>query len=123
MKDQKSLDEKITDYEKWDRARSIFIESLLHADHHLRSCAHNQQCYDELMEIRDDVINRTRNMINPRVPPADFGAKNDHVEPTTMTPNGEISNTLLNGALGEYFMSQSYKSSELDNPENASEYD
>ena len=29
MKDQKSLDEKITDYEKWDRARAIFIESLI----------------------------------------------------------------------------------------------
>ena len=106
MKDQKSLDEKITDYEKWDRARAIFIESLMQADHHLRSCAYNQQCYDELMEIRDDVINRTRNMINPRVPPADFGAKNDHVEPTVTTPNGEISETLMSGALGDYYMTE-----------------
>ncbi len=106
MKDQKTLDGEITPYEKWDRARSIFIESLLQADHHLRSCAHNQQCYDELMEIRDYVINKTRNMINPRVPPANFGAKNDHVEPTVTTPNGEISETLMSGALGDYYMSE-----------------
>jgi len=106
MKDQKTLDEELTPYERWDRARSIFIESLMQADHHLRSCAHNQQCYDELMEIRNDVINRTRNMINPRVPPADFGAKNDHVEPTVTTPNGEISETLMSGALGDYYNSE-----------------
>ena len=103
MKDQKSLDEKVTDYEKWDRARSIFIESLMQADHHLRSCAYNQQCYDELMEIRDDVIDKTRNMINPRVPASKFGEKNNHVEPTITTPNGEISETLMSGALGDYY--------------------
>ena len=26
-------------------------------DHKLRGCAHNQGCYDELMEIREHVIN------------------------------------------------------------------
>ena len=66
MKDQKTLDEELTPYERWDRARSIFIESLMQADHHLRSCAYNQQCYNELMEIRDLVINQTRDMVNPR---------------------------------------------------------
>ena len=70
MKDQKSLDEKLTSYEKWDRARAIFLESLMLPDNHLRSCAYNQQCYDELMEIRDYVIGRTQKMINPRVPPS-----------------------------------------------------
>ena len=70
MKDQKSLDEKLTSYEKWDRARAIFLESLMKPDNHLRSCAYNQQCYDELMEIRDYVIGRTQKMINPRVPPS-----------------------------------------------------
>ena len=103
MKDQKSLDEKITDYEKWDRARSIFIESLMRPDNHLRSCAHNQQCYDELMQIRDDVIDKTRNMINPRVPKSKFGEKNDHVEPTVTTPNGEIGETLYSGTLKSYY--------------------
>ena len=70
MKDQKSLDEKLTSYEKWDRARAIFLESLMRPYNDLRSCAYNQQCYDELMEIRDDVLDRTQKMINPRVPPS-----------------------------------------------------
>ena len=70
MKDQKSLDEKLTSYEKWDRARAIFLESLMRPDNHLRSCAYNQQCYDELMEIRDDVLDRTQKMVNPRVLPS-----------------------------------------------------
>ena len=70
MKDKKSLDEKLTSYEKWDRARAIFLESLMRPDNHLRSCAYNQQCYDELMEIRNDVLERTQKMINPRVPPS-----------------------------------------------------
>ena len=106
MKDQKTLDEKITDFDKWDRARSIFLESLMQPDNHLRSCAYNQQCYDELMEIRDYVIDKTRNMINPRVPPSKFGAKNDHVEPTITTPNGEISETLTSGSLREHYMTE-----------------
>ena len=48
MKDQKTLDEKVSDYEKWDRARSIFLESLMQADHHLRSCAYNPVSYTHL---------------------------------------------------------------------------
>ena len=103
MKDQKTLDEELTPHEKWDRARAIFIESLMQPDNHLRSCAHNQQCFDELMEIRDDVIRKTRDMINPRVPTLKFGEKNDHVEPTITTPHGEISETLMSGALGVYY--------------------
>ena len=106
MKDQKTLDEKITPHDKWDRARAIFLESLMQPDNHLRSCAYNQQCYDELMEIRDYVIDKTRNMINPRVPSSKFGEKNDHVEPTITTPNGEISETLMSGALGDYYMTE-----------------
>ena len=103
MKDQKTLDEELTPYEKWDRARAIFIASLMQPDNHLRSCAHNQQCYDELMEIRDDVIEKTRNMINPRVPKSKFGEKNNFVTPTITTPHGEISETLMSGALGDYY--------------------
>ena len=66
MKDQKTLDEKLTPYEKWDRARAIFLESLMKPDNHLRSCAYNQQCYDDLMQIRDQVIDHAKNMTNPR---------------------------------------------------------
>ena len=43
MKDQKSLDEQLTGYEKWDRARAILLESLMRPDNHLRRCASTQQ--------------------------------------------------------------------------------
>jgi hypothetical protein len=54
-KDQRSIDEP-SSYEKWDRAKSLFLESLHKPDHDLRGCAHNQGCYDELMEIREHVL-------------------------------------------------------------------
>ena len=41
---------------KYERALALFTESLLAPDHHLRGCAHNQGCYDELMEIRERVL-------------------------------------------------------------------
>ena len=66
MKDQKSLDEKETTYEKWYRAKGLMLESLYKPDNHLRSCAHNQECYNELMEIRDYVVHLTQTMSNPK---------------------------------------------------------
>ena len=64
-KDQRSIDEP-SSYEKWDRAKSILLESLLKPDHHLRSCAHNQHCYDDLVQIRDQIVDYVHNMSNPR---------------------------------------------------------
>ncbi len=66
MKDQKTVDKKLTTYERWGAALAIFIESLMKPDNHLRSCAYNQQCYDDLMQIRDYVIEMTKEMHNPR---------------------------------------------------------
>ena len=34
-------------------------------DNHLRSCAYNQKCYKELMEIRDTIIDLAYNMSYP----------------------------------------------------------
>ena len=45
-----------TPAQKYDRALSLFTESVLKPDHDLRGCAHNQNCYDELMEIREHVL-------------------------------------------------------------------
>jgi len=104
MKDQKSLDETITDLEKWDRARTLLLESLYKPDNALRNCAINQGCRDDLMIIRDQVIEIVRDMSNPHTPPLAFGKKNNHVEPTISTPNGEISETLMSGALNEHYM-------------------
>jgi hypothetical protein len=56
MKDQNSIDGKETPSQKYERALDLFTESVLKPDHDLRGCAHNQGCYDELMEIREHVI-------------------------------------------------------------------
>ena len=60
MKDQNTIIQSETKYEKWDRAKTLLLESLLKPDNHLRSCSHNQQCYDELMQLRDLVIDNIR---------------------------------------------------------------
>jgi len=106
MKDQKTLDEELTPLDRWDRARTLMLESLYKPDHQLRSCAFNQECKDELLEIRDQVVEMVRDMPNPHTPPLEFGKKNNHVEPTIETPNGDISETLMSGALGAYYMSE-----------------
>ena len=95
----------MNEIERWDRARTLLLESLYKPDNHLRSCSHNQECYDELMSIRDKVIEMVRDIPNPHSPPTKipFGKKNDHVEPTITTPAGEISETLMSGALGDYY--------------------
>tara|TARA_B100000902_G_scaffold363513_1_gene382751 strand:+ start:669 stop:920 length:252 start_codon:yes stop_codon:yes gene_type:complete len=63
--DHGSIEDGETTSEKWDRARSIFLESLYKPDDRLRGCAHNQKCFYELMEIKDQVIEHVRNMKNP----------------------------------------------------------
>ena len=96
----------MTEQEKWDRGRTLLLESLYKPDDKLRGCAFNQGCKDELLEIRDQVIEMVREMKNPHSPKLEFGKKNDHVEPTISTPNGDISETLMSGTLGDYYMSE-----------------
>ena len=55
MKDQGSVGNESSAI-KYDRALSLFTESVMKPDHDLRGCAHNQGCYDELMEIREHVL-------------------------------------------------------------------
>ena len=95
-----------TKQEKWERGKTLMLESLHKPDDRLRGCAHNQKCYHELLEIRDQVIEMVGNMPNPHTPPLAFGKKNNHVEPTISTPNGDISETLMSGSLGDYYMSE-----------------
>ena len=90
--------------EKWERGKTLFLESVYKPDSKLRGCAHNQECYHELMEIRDEVIEIVRAMPNPHTPPLEFGKKNSFVTPTVTTPAGEISETLMNGTLSEHYM-------------------
>ena len=67
MKDQKSVDDTETTYVKWDRAKSLFFESLYTPDNELRSCAHNQKCFNELMEIKELMIDIVKNTPNPKL--------------------------------------------------------
>ena len=46
----------MTDQEKWDRGRTLLLESLHKPDTKLRGCAYNQECFDELMEVRSHVL-------------------------------------------------------------------
>ena len=41
---------------KWNRGLDLFIESVHKPDHHLRQEAHDQKCYNELMSVRDHVL-------------------------------------------------------------------
>ena len=42
--------------EKRERALTLFTESVLKPDSELRQCAHNQQCFYELLEWREEVL-------------------------------------------------------------------
>ena len=101
MKDQNAIQDKETKSEKWDRGKSLFLESLYKADHQLRGCAHNQKCFNELMEIREDVIQIVNEMSNPHTPKLKPGDKNNL--PPVKSING-ISVVLLRGALGPNYM-------------------
>jgi len=61
MRDQGSVGSESSEI-KYDRALSLFEESVLAPDHKLRGCAHNQGCYDELMEIREHVLEYLRTL-------------------------------------------------------------
>jgi len=88
VRDQNAIHDKETKSEKWERARAIFLESVYKPDHALRGCSHNQKCYHELMEIKDEVVEHVKKIPNPYQP----------VESTD-----GISNMLLSGHLGDYY--------------------
>ena len=56
MKDQNPVDDVESKTDKYNRAVDLFIESVHKPDNSLRSCAHNQRCYNELMEVREQVL-------------------------------------------------------------------
>ena len=56
MKDQNTILEDETQDQKWNRGLDLYIESIHKHDHRLRGCAHNQKCYNELMEVRAHVL-------------------------------------------------------------------
>ena len=56
MHDQNSIDKNETSAEKYQRALDLFTESVMKPDADLRGCAYNQDCFNELMEIREHVL-------------------------------------------------------------------
>ena len=56
MKDQSPVNVEESKTEKYNRAIDLFIESVHKPDTALRSCAHNQKCFNELMEVRQQVL-------------------------------------------------------------------
>ena len=71
MKDQGSLGLNESSAVKYQRALDLFTESVMKPDHDLRGCAYNQNCFNELMEIREHVLKylatlkSTQNVENP----------------------------------------------------------
>ena len=41
---------------KWNRGLDLFIESVHKPDHELRQIAHENKCFNELMAVREDVL-------------------------------------------------------------------
>ncbi len=48
--------------DKWNRGLDLFIESVLKPDPKLRNCAHNQECFNELMEVRQKILEHLESM-------------------------------------------------------------
>ena len=62
MNDQNSLEDNESKQEKWNRGLDIFIESVHKPDHSLRQCARNQKCYNELMDVREEVLKHLKTL-------------------------------------------------------------
>ena len=56
MKDQKTILDNVSTNENWNRGLDLYIESVHKPDNQLRSCAHNQKCFNELMAVREEVL-------------------------------------------------------------------
>ncbi len=56
MKDQNTIHDNESQLEKWNRGLDLYIESVHKPDNALRACAHNQKCYNELMQVREQVL-------------------------------------------------------------------
>jgi hypothetical protein len=56
MRDQNPVPDGESKEEKWNRGLDLFIESVHKPDAELRQCAHNQKCFNELMAVRETVL-------------------------------------------------------------------
>ena len=56
MKDQNTINDDESPDQQWNRGLDLYVESVHKPDPALRGCAHNQKCYNELMEVRENVL-------------------------------------------------------------------
>ena len=56
MKDQNTINDDESPDQKWNRGLDLYVESVHKPDPALRGCAHNQKCFNELMEVRENVL-------------------------------------------------------------------
>lgn len=47
---------------KWNRGLDLFIESVHKPDHELRQIAHEQECYNELMSVRESILEHLKTL-------------------------------------------------------------
>ena len=62
MRDQNHITDDETRKDKWNRGLDIFIESVHKPDAALRQCAHNQRCFNELMDVREEVLKHLKTL-------------------------------------------------------------
>lgn len=48
--------------EKWNRGLDLFVESVLKPDHELRQHAHDQKCFHELMDVRQNILEHLKEL-------------------------------------------------------------
>ena len=62
---QNAILENETPDQKWNRGLDLYIESVQKPDPALRGCAHNQKCYNELMAVREHVLEYVKTLRKP----------------------------------------------------------
>jgi len=62
MRDQNHITDDETRKDKWNRGLDIFIESVHKPDAALRQCAHNQRCFNELMDVREEALKHLKTL-------------------------------------------------------------
>ena len=65
MKDQNTIRDDESPDQKWNRGLDLYVESVHKPDHALRGCAHNQKCYNELMAVREHVLEYVQTLRKP----------------------------------------------------------
>jgi hypothetical protein len=56
------MKEQDNENDKWNRAVSLFVESVLKPDSELRQQAHEQLCFHELMYVREIILEHLKTL-------------------------------------------------------------